>query len=336
MGALVYTNYIYSTYIIGAFKAYPEPVAVKLRRALWYSNQDLQPKNALKYYRQALSVAEELGMDPFSDEILGIKIQVASLMEKTQQYQKAIDVLEIVRAGCLNWIELLGDKPRNEGKRTRVLQKAIGMSVRLGELYSHQNIADTAAAEEKLVWAVTTVLKERKRREDEGVKEGEGEWMSNDEIGAALESLGTHYESINQHYLATPLFLQAVALSPPTSCHTVILINNLSISLAQQLPPPTPSSPPASRTELVQNARIWGERALAVASAIKPPERNEECDQGCAVATINLGEFAEMEGLVEEARRRFEEGKGLSRVMGFREGVEMAEKGLERLKARET
>lgn len=313
-------------------------MAVKLRRALWYTNQDLQPKNALKYYQQALSVADELGMDPFSDEILGIKIQVASLLEKIQQYQKAIDVLETVRADCLNWIELLGDKAGNEGKRTRVLQKAIGMSVRLGELYSHPNIADTAAAEEKLVWAVTTVLKERQRREDEGVKEGEGDWVSNDEIGAALESLGTHYESINQHYLATPLFLQAVALSPHTSCHTVVLMNNLSVSLAQQLHPPTlsSSSPPASRIQLVQNARVWGERALAVAAAIQPPERNDECDHGCAVATINLGEFAEMEGLVEEARRRFEEGKGLSRAMGFGEGVEMADQGLRRLKTRET
>ena len=162
-------------------------MAAKLRRALYYTNVDLQPKNALKYYQQAVSVANELGMDPFSDEVLGIKIQVAFMMEKIQHHPAAIEVLEVVRRDCLKWIELYGAKPGNEGKRTMLLQKTIGTSVKLGELYSSDYIQNTAEAEEKLVWAVTTVLKERQRREEEGVKEGEGDWMSNDEIGGALE-----------------------------------------------------------------------------------------------------------------------------------------------------
>lgn len=190
MGMLVYTNYIYQNYIIGDFAAYPEPIAAKLRRALYYTNIDLQPKNAIKYYRQALALADEMGLDPFSDEILGVKIQVSSLYEKIHQYQKAIDVLEIVRRDCLRWIEQLGGKPGNEGKRTRVLGKTIGISVRLGEYYAHEQVADQGAAEEKLVWAVTAVLREQRRREEEGVKVGEGEWMSNEEIGGSLEGEG--------------------------------------------------------------------------------------------------------------------------------------------------
>ncbi len=68
-------------------------------------------------------------MDPFSDEILGVKIQLAALMEKIQQYQKAIDVLEIVRRDCLEWIDKRGSEPGNEGKRTRILGKTVGISV---------------------------------------------------------------------------------------------------------------------------------------------------------------------------------------------------------------
>lgn len=184
---LIYINYIYQTYIIGDFAAYPEPVAAKLRRALYYTNIDLQPKNAVKYYRQALVLADEIGMDPFSDEIIGVKIQLSALFEKIQAYQKAIDVLEIVRRDCLRWMEELGGLERNIGKRTRVLGKTIGISVRLGEYYARDEIQDQDAAEERLVWAVTALLKEQKRREDEGVKEGEGDWMSNEEIGASLE-----------------------------------------------------------------------------------------------------------------------------------------------------
>lgn len=192
MSMLVYINYIYQSYIIGDFKAYPEPVAAKLRRALYYQNIDLQPKNSVKYYRQALQIAAEMGMDPFSDEILGVKIKLSKLFEQIHMYQKAIDVLEIVRSDCLHWIEEVGGKPGNEGQRTKVLGKTIGVSVKLGEYYAHEQVDDQEAAEERLIWAVTALLKEQKRREQDGVKEGEGKWMSNEEIGGALECEPVH------------------------------------------------------------------------------------------------------------------------------------------------
>jgi hypothetical protein len=200
MGSLIYTNMIYQRYIVGDFKAFPEPVAAKLRRALYYTNIDMQLKNAIKYYRQALAVANELQMDPFSDEILGVKIQLSSLFEKAHMHQKSIDVLEIVRSDCLRWLEEIGGQEGNESQRTKVLGKTIGISVRLGEYYANEQIQDQEAAEERLVWAVTAVLKEQKRREDEGVKEGEGEWMSNEEIGGALECKRRKHKLIRYSY----------------------------------------------------------------------------------------------------------------------------------------
>ena len=353
MGSLVYTNIVYQRYIIGDFKAFPEPVAAKLRRALYYTNIDIQPKNAVKYYRQALAVASELEMDPFSDEILGVKIQLSALFEKTHMYQKAIDVLEIVRSDCLRWLEEIGSQDGKEGQRTKVLGKTIGISVRLGEYYANEQIRDQETAEERLVWAVTAVLREQKRREDEGVKEGEGEWMSNEEIGGALEgqtmehgipffnfanglfqALGHVYEGKDQHYLSAPLFLQALGLCPPNSCHSVVLMNNLAISLAQQNPPQgfSPSQPPASKPSQITDARQWALKALALASSIQPPQRTGECDEGCAVATINLGDFASMNGDLVEARKRFEEGRGLSKGIGFVDGVIRADESLKELR----
>ena len=187
MGGIVYVNYVYQGYIIGNFKAFPEPVAAKLRRALYYTNIDPQPANAVKYYRQALQVAAQLGMDQFSDELLGIKIQLANFFEKNRMYDTAIEVLELVRKDCLEWLEEVGAMPGNEGRRTKVLVKTIQISVKLGEYYANEYVANQEAAEERLVWAVTALLKEQKRRDDEGVKEGEGDWMSNEEIGGALE-----------------------------------------------------------------------------------------------------------------------------------------------------
>ncbi|KUJ15906.1 uncharacterized protein LY89DRAFT_587390 [Mollisia scopiformis] len=329
--ALLYVNDFYHNYIIGAFHKFPPPVAKELRKALYYTNISLEPKNAVKYYKEALRVADEIGMDPFSDEIIGVKIQLAALMEKLQLYKKAIDILEIVKRDNLRWVDELGNLPGNEGKRTRVLGKTVGISVKLGELYANEYVKEKGAAEERLVWAVETVLKEQQRRESEGVKPGEGEWLSPEEIGGSLEALGHHYEEKDQHYLAAPLFLQALALSPPASCHTAVLMNNLSISLAQQDPPVTPNQTPISRPALISNARAWAEKAITTASKIQPPERTEECDMGCAVATHNLGEFAEMDGNIAEARKRFEEAKSLAKAIGFQDGVINSERGLGRL-----
>lgn len=36
-------------------------------------------------------------------------------------------------------------------------------------------------------------------------------------------ALANHYESKDKHYLAAPLYLQALTMSPPKSCHTAVL-----------------------------------------------------------------------------------------------------------------
>ncbi len=53
--------------------------------------------------------------------------------------------------------------------------------------------------------------------------------MSDEEMGGSFEALAHMYEEKDQHYLATPLFLQALAFSDPKSCHTVVLSKSLSV-----------------------------------------------------------------------------------------------------------
>ena len=125
-----------------------------------------------------------------------------------------------------------------------------------------------------------------------------------------------------------------MSLSPPGSCHTVVLMNNLAIALALQHPPSTPSQPNPSATDQISSARSWAKKALALAGSIVPPERTEECDRGCAVATANLGDFAQMEGDLEEAKRRWEEGRSLSKAIGFQEGEQETKDKLKRLGGR--
>ncbi|KAG5950350.1 hypothetical protein E4U53_005232 [Claviceps sorghi] len=70
---------------------------------------------ALKYYKLAMERVVEVGLDPFSDEVLGIRIQVASWLEKINSYKASIDVLESVLQDCKKWVTAM-EQSVSEGK----------------------------------------------------------------------------------------------------------------------------------------------------------------------------------------------------------------------------
>ncbi|KAI0873206.1 TPR domain-containing protein [Hypoxylon argillaceum] len=381
---LIYVIYTYFNYFQSEqFTRFPPEIAKSLRRALYYTNYAPDANLALKYYKLALQQCSEAGLDPFSDEVIGVRIQVAAWLEKIGNFRNSIEVLETLLEDCKKWVELMEKsvkdglvdasgklkgaattkpKPSKDSdessaeevepenlwaKRTRVMGKSVGISVKLGELYAGDYVLEGDAAGKHLIWAVETVLKELQRRQVEGLKEGEGDWMSPEQIGGALEALGNHYESLSQHYLAAPLYLQAVTLSPPNSCHTAVLMNNLAISLAQQptespfntkqAPGKDKSSQQAgqapTRAVLLASARSWALQALGTAKKVTGEARTEECDEACAVAMCNLGDIAAMAGDVDEANRRFRESLELSQKLGFKSGITQATDGLKRVEA---
>ncbi|KAI0406409.1 TPR domain-containing protein [Xylaria palmicola] len=381
---VVYVVYIYFDYFQSEqFTRYPPEIAKSLRRAIYYTTYGPDPKLAHKYYKLALEQCVAAGLDPFSDEVMGLRIKIAAWLEGIGKYENSIEVLEALLADCKNWVELMekhvqdgaidesgrlkgaaptepnvakeGDEPSGEeverenlwAKRNRVLGKSVGISVKLGDLHADPHVLQGDAAGEHLVWAVETILKELQRRQVDGVKKGEGEWMSPEEIGGAMEYLGNHYESKSQHYLAAPLYLQAITYSPQNSCHTAVLMNNLAISLAQQpiqspidtqpaqgneKPSQTAGQAP-TRAALLAGARSWALQALSTAQKVTGEERMEECDEACAVAMCNLGDIAAMTGDAEEAKRRFRESLELSQKLAFEPGISQAKDGLKRLSA---
>ncbi|KAF2224035.1 hypothetical protein BDZ85DRAFT_215689, partial [Elsinoe ampelina] len=337
VGALGYVNYYYVKYVANSFHNFPESVAKQLRRALYHTNIDLQPQKAFLYYQKAINAAQEEGMDPYSDEVIGIKLQLADLMEKSSNIPRAIRVLEIIRADLLARSEQALTLPdispeQQQRRRTRLLSKTVAIALKLSEYYSNPYIHSDAQALESALWAVNTVLRELDaRRAARATDESHGPFLSPDEFGATLESLAHQYEQGNNHFLAAPLFLQALASKSKTDCHSVVLMNNLSISLAQQSPPAEPGVAPPSREALVQSAKEWAEKAIRMAGKIEGEERNEECDVGCAVALHNLGEFAEMLGQKGEAAGRYREALAVAKGAGFVDGMKMAREGLRRL-----
>lgn len=222
-GVSIYIVKLYFDYFQSRqFTKYPKPIAKSLRRALYYTNISPEPNLARKYYKQALEQCNELRLDPFSDDVLGIRIQTAAWLEKIGNYQGAITVLDSVLKDCLKWVEWMEksvadgivdksgkpppvkvlpegqrpitvvddaeDIPENLWhKRTRLLAKAVGTSTKLGTLYSDEHVMEPENAQTRLAWAVETALTESRRRREEGVKKEEGPWMSPEEIGGAME-----------------------------------------------------------------------------------------------------------------------------------------------------
>lgn len=249
-GFFLYIPFYYEKYQVRPYHNFPEEVAKELRKAVYYQHTAVEPKKAFQHFKLALQVAEEIGMDPFSPEILGTKIRLAAFLEQYNDYEAAIKVLGIIRSDCVKWNDKLGDKHFTDGKRTRVLQTAVKVSLKMGELYGLPYVGEREKSEEALVWAVDTALREEKRREVEGVKEGEGQWLGKEEMGAVMETLAHLYEARNMPGLAAPLFLKALLLCSKPTCHAVVLMNNLASTFATIAKPTPPSTTPPSKSVL--------------------------------------------------------------------------------------
>ena len=100
-----YISYVELTRVGPQYHKFPPPVADALRTAIYYTEIDLNPAKAMKSYREALHTAFEMGIHPFSDEIIGIKLQVAMMLEKAGLVKPAIDVLERTKNETLAWVE---------------------------------------------------------------------------------------------------------------------------------------------------------------------------------------------------------------------------------------
>jgi tetratricopeptide (TPR) repeat protein len=105
IAAFAYISYVEVTRVQPQYHKFPQPVTDQLRTAVYYTEIDLNPPKALKAYKEALRIAMEMGMHPFSDEVLGIKLQVAMMLEKSGLVKPAVEVLERTKTEALKWIE---------------------------------------------------------------------------------------------------------------------------------------------------------------------------------------------------------------------------------------
>jgi tetratricopeptide (TPR) repeat protein len=244
--------------------------------------------------------------------------------------------------------ETLEAEVKEAEQRDGVMQKVQGIWLKLAELYGTEHVRDAEKMENALIQAVTVSRTEVQRRKDLNLPisthEGKG-FINLTHVATAYNELADFYVNKGRSQLATTLYMQALDLikqeQEPGSatCAQVVLLNNISSQMAQQAqmplaPRPDSSGPPLSRDQLLHAASEWAKKALDVAAHIKPSIRDAECDQGCQVATYNLGEIAEMRENYSEAEKHYESARKLAVELQFEEGVQRADEALNRLKAR--
>ncbi|EEQ28182.1 hypothetical protein McanMca71_005879 [Microsporum canis] len=246
---LAYIIYDFMTRVNPEYSRFPKEMAIHLRKAVYYTEMDLNPTSALAYYKQALEAGLQLGLHPFSDEMLGIRLAVASMLEKANLFDASIEVLEKIKNDCETWIEngrrrkLILDRERESGKdilpdpsnsdavaeheaalekeqeeermRDTVVKKVPGISLKIAELYSEQHPEDTEKAEKYLISAVEVSRRELQRRRDLNlpVTTDDGpSFLTLTEVGNACSQLADHYGLKGRNDLAAVLYMQALSL----------------------------------------------------------------------------------------------------------------------------
>lgn len=375
-----YIAYVEYTTVAPQYSRFPPPVEQSLRTAVYYTEVDLQPPRALKAYKEALRIAVEMGMHPFSDEVLGIKLQVAMMLEKAGLVKPAVDVLERTKTEALNWIDesrkqaVVREKERRaaaqdqpdtvavtdpemqdlqeqmaqraeweDRQRDKALKKAVGIEMKLAELYASDYIQDEGKAEAAQVAAVELCLKEMQRRQTAGLPVGGGSkdndaWLNLGEMCAALAELADTYRAQGKFDLALPLYLRSLDLARadegdcPT-CKQAILLCDISGVLANRTHQPIQAPEPDKvRAQMLESAGQWAQKAIEVAAKIAPPVRDWDCDIASTVATYNLGTLAADKNQREEAKKLFNKALSDARAIGYEEGIEAAEESLQKLK----
>lgn len=105
LGLISYVVYDRVTRIEPRLSKFPPEVAEPLRRAVYFTEIDKKPLEALQLFRNALLIADHIGMHPFSDEVLGIRLKAVDVLQDNDMHKAAIEMLERIESDCREWVE---------------------------------------------------------------------------------------------------------------------------------------------------------------------------------------------------------------------------------------
>ena len=355
LGLLAYDQY---TRVDPLFADWPAPVENQLRVALHFTHVKPNPDLAAECFAGALEAAEKCGMDPFSKEVMGIRIRLAEMLEQFGRVKSSIEVLnsvvedcqekltELSRSTVLKALKNEKASPQEEkeiSRHTAMLRGIIQAKVKIAGLYDSEFIQDPASAKKTLSEAVGLLVQHTQDPQTKGFSEDNAAGLSLEEIAAMLSQMGDLYATSGEEANAIQVYMLTLdplrkACNGTRSCKEVQILSNIasSMGIAMKKPkavingkPATPESMKAARRAAIK----WADQAIGTAEKVLPEDRDEICELGMLSAQFTKADLLLDDGQKLESKELW---RGLLPVLREKKLstlIETAEQGIKKASA---
>ncbi|EXJ91404.1 hypothetical protein A1O1_04516 [Capronia coronata CBS 617.96] len=346
----LFTVMAYNEYMRGKTSAYPPAVEEQLRQALHYCHVKPDPEASAQYFMEAIKKADEVGMDPFGKEAMGIRIRFAQMLEEFGHVKAAIEILDGITkdlqqklAEVDEQLSLKSDKPSDgdvaKAEQRKALVKGIIQNkVKVSSLYESDYIQDRTMAKQTLSDAVALVVKETKDPQLKGFTDDNGAGLTTGEIAAMLSQMGDLYATTGEEANAVQVYM--LTLQPlrascdgSRSCKEVQVLSNIASTMGVALKNPGAkvNGKPATKEALAAGRRAalkWADQAVATAEVVKPEDRDEICDLALLSAQMTRADLLLANGEKSKSREVFQSLLPTLKERNIVPLVKVAEQGL--------
>ncbi|RMD42790.1 hypothetical protein DV735_g2372, partial [Chaetothyriales sp. CBS 134920] len=309
LGLLAWDEY---TRVAPAFSAFPPAVEQRLRLALHYTYISPDPDAASRYFREAIEVAEAVGMDPLGKEYIGLRIRYAECLEKYGRVKASIDVLSLLTKDLEDALAAIDSGAKTSSPavataaetseagqaedgeasqanpRQDLLKRIIQNKVKIASLYDTEYVQDRASAKQTLSDAIQQLVSETPDAATKGFSGQNAAGLSLGEIAAMLSQMGDLYATSGEEANAVQTYMLALptlraACDGSRSCKEVQLLSNVAATMDQALKKPnakingkpaTPDLVAAARTSILK----WADQAIATVDRVPAQDRDDICD----------------------------------------------------------
>ncbi|KAG0746299.1 hypothetical protein G6F62_001910 [Rhizopus arrhizus] len=271
---------------------FPVSVRQPLLKALYYQqNQDFTL--ALKYFSEAFAEAlQSPELEKNGAPLTGILVQLGALQEHVGKLPEARRTLTLALRHLLGLENEGMKKAANDAifqvdlnsLSTLEQKKVVGIAQKLGDITSAMKMDEEA--ERWYEWSIDHLLKVSSKPDSEYGdmneiifdREHMPRWLTQTNVGTALETFGAYYASRDKPDLAIDLYMRALTLIGLNSCQSAVLMNNLAESYA--------------KLSKYEDAKLWGQKGLDLAQNPNTKKINKDdnvCDQACGTLLFNMG-----------------------------------------------
>ncbi|KIW62905.1 hypothetical protein PV04_09794 [Phialophora macrospora] len=331
--------------------AYPPAVEDQLRLALHYTHISPDPETASKYFMQAIKKAEEVGMDPYSKETVGIRVRFSQMLEEFGHAKAAIEILDGIIGDLRQKLDELDqahalrtDAPPPSSSeaadfRANMIKGIVKLKIKISSLYESDYLQNPSMAKQVLSDAVGMVVKETKNPQ-QGLTDDNGAGLTTGEIAAMLSQMGDLYATSGEEENAVQLYMLTLqplraSCNGTRSCKEVQVLSNIASAMDMALKKPNPviNGKPATKESLAAARRAalrWADQAIATGDAVRPEDRDEICAAASLSAQMTRADLLVDNGEKAKAKEAFLNLLPTLREHNLLPLIETAEQGLKR------